>query len=314
MKDPTLSKREVCVCVCTFRRPHVLETLRTIDRCDVPDRIEMRIVVVDNDTRPSAMAAVTAMSEVSRHDVRYVHRPGANISLARNAALAQAEGSHLVCFVDDDERVERSWLRALVARLDEAGCDVVLGPVTAIYGEGAPAWMQAARIHDTHPVWVDGTIRTGYAGNVMMRMDCPALVGRLFDVALGRTGGEDTAFFWAAYAAGAVIDYAPDAVLEEDVPAKRATMSWLLLRRYRSGQTHGTLLATGRTSSARFGKIAVAGAKVIACAGLFLVRLPWTVRGRIALLRGALHVGTVSGLAGTRTVESYGGDAVHGDA
>ena len=61
----------------------------------------------------------------------------ANISIARNACLEHSRGELLV-FIDDDETATPEWLASLVAKMDESGADVVLGPVKAIYGTPTP--------------------------------------------------------------------------------------------------------------------------------------------------------------------------------
>ena len=48
------------VCVCTFRRPSVADTLRSIRAQALPAGIALRIVVADNDDTPSARDTVAA--------------------------------------------------------------------------------------------------------------------------------------------------------------------------------------------------------------------------------------------------------------
>ena len=39
----------VSVCMCTYKRLHVVETLKSIDQQQLPEGISLEIVVVDND-------------------------------------------------------------------------------------------------------------------------------------------------------------------------------------------------------------------------------------------------------------------------
>ncbi len=107
----------------------------------------------------------------------------------------------------------------------------------------------------------------------------------------GRSGGEDSAFFAGFLAAGGKIAFAPLAVVHETVPSDRARLAWLLLRRYRMGQTHASLIAQGRPRAGRIRAAGVAVAKALACGGLAVVgaaRPAWRNR---QLMRAALHVG-----------------------
>ena len=291
------------ICVCTFRRPQLADTLRSLGAQEVPPEVSVRLVVADNDHAPSARNLVDALRADIPFDLTYVHCPAGNISVARNACLDAAKGDFLA-FIDDDCVASPGWLAALLATAEETKADAVLGPVHAIYAETAPSWMQRGDFHSTLPVCVRGAYLTGYTCNVLMRRGSPHLDGRRFDVALGRSGGEDTAFFTAIRRAGGTIAYADEAVASEAVPAERARFSWLARRRFRTGQTHGRLLAPtpGRTPD----RIALASAKVAYCAGAAIFGAFDATRRNRALLRGIMHAGVVSGLMGAREITLYG--------
>jgi succinoglycan biosynthesis protein ExoM len=302
-------RHQVDICLCTFRRPGLLaEALGSLKGLDWPPGTEGRILVVDNDDTPAAEEVVTRFARHSPVSVRYHHAPGRNISIARNAALTVSDAP-LLAFLDDDERVAPGWLTELLTRLDETGADAVLGPVRAIYSPDAPDWMQSAEPHATRPVFVQGEIRSGYTCNVLINRASPRLAGLEFDPALGRSGGEDTAFFTALARAGGRIAYAEDAVVIEDVPADRATLRWLLRRRYRMGQTHGRLVGETRRLPGRLMAAAMAGAKLAYCLGAVLIALRSEPRRNLNLMRAALHVGAVTGALGARPITLYGAAA-----
>lgn len=293
------------ICVCTFRRPAVAETLRSLGVLTVPLDVAVRIIVADNDVTPSARELIDALREEIPFEILYVHAPAQNISLARNACLEAADAD-FIAFIDDDETASPEWIADLLATARETDADAVLGPVRAIYGKDAPAWMAKGDFHSTFPVWVKGTIRTGYTCNMLLRSASPSVSGRRFSLSLGRTGGEDTEFFSGLYHAGGKIEFAPDAWLEEPVPASRSSFSWLAKRRYRSGQTHGRLLGERHSGINRIVQIALASAKAGVCflaAGCFVLFAE--KRNRYAL-RGILHCGVVGGLLGAREIALYG--------
>ncbi|TIT86235.1 MAG: glycosyltransferase family 2 protein, partial [Mesorhizobium sp.] len=46
--------RSIDICVCTFRRPELADTLRSIAAMDRPAGFEIGVVLADNDDQPSA--------------------------------------------------------------------------------------------------------------------------------------------------------------------------------------------------------------------------------------------------------------------
>lgn len=300
----TQNSMAVEIAVCTFRRPQIKDTLASLAAQQVPSGVQISILVIDNDETPSAGPLVDAFAEDSPVSVRYRHCPMGNISIARNGALDAAEARFLA-FIDDDEIAAPTWIDGLVKTQRQTEADVVLGPVEAVYSDTAPAWMRRANPHSTAPVAVNGTIKTGYSCNVLIDLESSAVSGLRFDLALGRSGGEDTAYFTQAYRAGARFALAKDAIVREAVPEYRARLSWLTKRRFRSGQTHGRLLAEKRSRPGKLSALGLAALKVTYCLGCALVTLPNAARRNSAILRGALHIGTLSGLSGMRPITLY---------
>lgn len=298
-----MKQARIDIGVCTFRRPQLAEALDSLGAIDVPAGTRLRIVVADNDHEPSAAAIVARKAKELPHEIVHVHCPASNISIARNACLDAAEGDFLA-FLDDDCAASPRWLTELVATGKATGADAVLGPVRAIYGTAAPAWMRAGDFHSTMPVFARGEIITGYTCNVLINRKSPAFEGLRFDLALGRTGGEDTQFFTQMHRAGGRLAFASEAWASEPVPDHRARFGWLMQRRFRTGQTHGRLLAVsgGRRAKA----LALAAAKMSYCAGAALLALPAATARNRAILRGVMHAGVIGGLAGMNEIVLYG--------
>ncbi|NRQ16367.1 glycosyltransferase [Ensifer sesbaniae] len=301
----TIARKRIDIAVCTFRRPELAETLHSLALITVPADFDIRVIVADNDTTPSAEALVNQMRPTMPFEILYVHCPASNISIARNACLDNSTG-HYLAFVDDDETVSRTWLVQLLDTAFATGADVVLGPVHAEYALSAPNWMRRGDFHSTRPVWVNGEIRTGYTCNVLLDLTRPVLSGRRFNLALGRTGGEDTEFFRHMHAAGGRLAYAPEALVFEPVPEKRARLAWLAKRRFRSGQTHGRLLSEPGQPARQVVEIARAMAKSGYCAAASLLLLGSPVARSRYALRAIMHAGVVSGLLGVRELQQYG--------
>ncbi|TGQ81559.1 glycosyltransferase family 2 protein [Mesorhizobium sp. M00.F.Ca.ET.151.01.1.1] len=297
--------RRIDIGVCTFRRPELAETLRSLAALAMPDGFEVGVIVADNDDTPSARELVATLSRDLKLTVRYRHCPARNISIARNACLDASEADFLA-FIDDDETATARWLAELVATAEESGATAVLGPVRALYRPDAPDWMRRGDFHSTLPVRVRGEIRTGYTCNVLLRMGSDSLRGRRFSLARGQTGGEDTEFFDQMHKAGGRIAFAPEAWVDEAVPQARAAFDWLSRRRFRVGQTHGHLLGRDAGGIARVKQAALAAAKAAYCFAAALPVVASPIRRNRSVLRGIMHVGVVSGLVGVRELRLYG--------
>ncbi|GAK69690.1 glycosyltransferase [Agrobacterium rubi] len=302
---PASQPVKVDIGICTYRRPAVVATLLSLFELTVPKDVNVRLIVADNDAEPSAKASIDRLRETSPFEITYVHCPKSNISIARNACLSTTDADYLV-FIDDDETAPREWLVELLKTADETGAEAVLGPVTAVYKPTVPDWMRKGDFHSTLPVWVNGKIITGYTCNTLLRMKAPSVAGRRFALSLGQSGGEDTHFFSHMHAEGGRIAFAEKALLSEPVPDTRASFMWLAKRRFRSGQTHGRLLAEKKPGIRRVVQVVIAAAKIIACAGMAALSAFDPVRRNKQLLRVALHMGSLSGAFGVREIRQYG--------
>ncbi|MGE6739509.1 glycosyltransferase family A protein [Allorhizobium pseudoryzae] len=304
-REHALSHLYVDIGICTFRRPELEATLLSLFQLVVPAGVRLRLIVADNDATPSAFELFERLRPQSPFEMSYLHCPRSNISIARNACLTASDGDYLA-FIDDDEIASPEWLAELLATAEATTADAVLGPVRAIYAEDAPAWMRNGDFHSTRPVWVGSSIRTGYTCNALLDMRSPQVRGRRFALMLGQSGGEDTDFFTRVTDSGGHIAFAERAWLSEPVPAHRARFGWLMKRRFRSGQTHGRILAARHGVAGRGRQFAIAASKAAYCglAALFSLLSP-EARNR-HLLRGALHVGAMTGIIGVREIRQYG--------
>lgn len=292
---------EICIdiCICTFRRPGLAQTLQSIAE---QGEFQVRVVVADNDETPSAEDLVRREAHRLNLRCHYLHAPARNISVARNACLDAAHAP-LVAFLDDDEIAVRGWLSALVTRLNQGDADVVFGPVQAVYDPTAPAWLREGDFHSTRVVVLpDHSVQTGYAGNCLMRAE--VIGDERFDLSLGVSGGEDTEFFFRLCRKGARLVEAPEAIAYEPVSKAREKFTWLLKRSFRSGQTHARILLS--SGAKRLPSAVLTAAKFAYCvaAAAFFAWRP--LLARRSLIRGALHAGATARLLGAQDVSIYG--------
>jgi succinoglycan biosynthesis protein ExoM len=297
------------ICVCTFRRPSLALTLRSIAAQVVSGPISLRVIVADNDDSPSARALTEEICAECDMSFLYLHAPARNISIARNMCISRADAP-LIAFIDDDEQAGSGWLAALMATLDDSGADIVFGPVVAIYDTAAPAWLRRADLHSIKPViGAEGVIKTGYTSNVLLkRAVLHSVPGLRFAESLGRSGGEDTVFFHDLYEAGARLAFSAAAVVTEAVPAERGRMSWLVRRAFRMGQTHARILNKGIKPGNfvnRLPAIGLAAAKSATCLGGAVLGAGPGGAWRRQCFRAAMHAGVVAKLFGLRDVSLY---------
>jgi succinoglycan biosynthesis protein ExoM len=289
------------LCICSYKRPEITDLLRQVSEQTGFPRDRLRVIVADN--TEDAMMRERAIEAGKAHNLnlRYVHAPANNISIARNACLDHAEAPW-VAFLDDDETPTPDWLGALWREALAGQWDAVLGPVKALYPPQAPSWLTLGDFHSTAPVWVRGRIRTAYTGNVLFRREKVERLHLRFREELGKSGGEDEDFFYRLFDAGGRIGFAADAIVYETVPPDRAHFTWLMRRNFRAGQSHGARL---NQRGKRLRDITIASAKASWCCAAAAICAAHTIRRNRFLTRAALHVGVVARLMRIKQIELY---------
>ncbi|MEL6744901.1 MAG: glycosyltransferase family 2 protein, partial [Pseudomonadota bacterium] len=272
---------KIDVCICTFRRPSVVQTLESIERAVLPNEVDLEVLVVDNDEKPSARERTTTAAENMSIPVRYLHVSGANISIARNACLENTQAEWLA-FLDDDETVEVNWLLELLKRQKETGADAVFGHSVADYEPDAPEWIQAGDFHSQFAQVRGGVVETGHTCNALVRWTNTPWQGERFDLERGRSGGEDTAFFFRLRDHGAHFAIADRALVHEPVSEERMKLAWLTKRRFRVGQSYAASAVSLSQRVVLFGSAFFKSAYCFICA----VLTSFTHRGPYWLLRG----------------------------
>ncbi|MCV2396352.1 glycosyltransferase [Actinotalea sp. M2MS4P-6] len=278
----------------TFRRPDdlaaALPTL--VDAVQATPGAEL--LVIDNDTVPSARATVEEWSQA--HPVRNVHEPRPGIAAARNRGLAEAAASDVVVFIDDDERPGDGWLDALVATYRRFECVGVAGRVVSEFTGPLDPWLVAGGWFDRldHPT---GTVVPVVAtNNLLLDMSSVRSWSLRFDEEFGLTGGSDTVFALEAGRRGGTFVWCSEAAVVDVVPAARATRRWVVRRALRSGNsgaraqvhvTHGRERLAARATFAAKGLARLVAGSARAAFGTVTRNLGARSRGTRTAARGA---------------------------
>jgi succinoglycan biosynthesis protein ExoM len=292
----------ISVCICTYKRPALLKRLlEGVEKQDTGGLFMLSIVVVDNDRQRSAEAAVSEFASSTDIPVKYRIEARQNIALARNYAVASADGDY-IAFIDDDEFLTSStWLLTLFNAVQKYGADGVCGPVKPHFEAGTPRWVVEGKFYD-RPSYKTGLVidwKKGRTGNTLLKRQVLVSSGEPFRPEF-RTG-EDQDLFRRLIEKGYVFIWCHEAMAYETVPPVRWSRTFMLRRALLRGQTslrHPTFGAREVISSL----IAVPA---------YTVALPFALawgQGRFMLLLVRLcdHLGRLLALVGVNPVrEAY---------
>jgi glycosyltransferase involved in cell wall biosynthesis len=290
--------RPIVVTVATYRRPRLLaDLLRSLE--SMSSKRTFRVVVVDNDA--DASAREVALS--SALEVTYVVESAPGIAEARNRGLDEVTSADsAVVFVDDDERVAVDWLDRLVDGWREQGTEVVTGPVVSVFASDCPRWIVDGGFIQ-RPRHRTGTrISTAATNNTLLSVAAWESAGRpRFDPSFSETGvaTQRSSRCWSA---GARIAWIDEALVEEDVPADRATFRWIWRRAVRGGNVQARVQSLGTRRGAMAARVA---ASLPYRAVRLVLGLVWYRRLRAEdLIPLAWQCGLVGGLSG-RLIKEY---------
>lgn len=229
----------IVICVCTFKRAKLLkECLESITKITLPSSAEVHMLVVDNDPEQASHEFTQSLNDSFPIPLHYVCEPRQGIPCARNKAIEvahQLDADYFV-FIDDDERVEPDWLVQLVGYCRSKGGQAVIhGGVEQELPVGTPAHIQA--VYQRKKRKTGDSLNACATNNVIVPIRVTRDLGLRFDESNPLAGGTDTIFFTEARAKGVQIFECSEAQVKETIPASRATLAWMLKRKYRAGIT-----------------------------------------------------------------------------
>jgi glycosyltransferase involved in cell wall biosynthesis len=299
----------VAICIATYRRPRMLETLlKALDRLTfrkMPEPL-VTVVVIDNDADASAREAVERAAGRARWPLCYGIEPRRGISYARNCGVAAVgKDCDFVVFIDDDEVPRRNWLEELLFVQANQDADVVAGPVLSRFEVLPPAWIERGRCFERQRYRTGQQVAAAGAGNVLIRASQLARQSGPFDTRFALSGAEDTHLFMRLHKGGARMVWADEAVVEERVPQSRVNWRWVLQRAYRGGNGYALCELDLRPGlKVRCVRVAKGAARVIQGLGILALAPAFGIAGLLAgSTRVCLGLGMLTGVFGHRYEE-----------
>ncbi len=225
------------VVVPTYNRSRLLRAaVESLLRAPVPPGLEVRILVVDNNSPDDTAAVVKELQANASLPIQYVFEPRQGLSSARNAGI-EAGTSEIVGFIDDDEQIDAIWYQVLAREFADPDTQFIGGPYLPNWAAPAPAWLPPGyhAVIGAIPPKPRARLDTKFAGNLMggncaLRRTVFARVG-MYSPALGRSSkgllsDEDSEFFGRVRAAGLIGMYVPDFAIHHYIPRERLTRNY----------------------------------------------------------------------------------------
>ena len=265
----------ISICVCTYKRPLLQSTLRSLMQQAVPCGWAIEVVIIDNDSEGSARTMVERFALETPFPTRYAIESRKGLSYARNRALDLAEGDWLA-WLDDDERADRDWLAKLINTAQQYAADAVVGVVLPDFECPPNKWLIAARAFEWCLPKTGSPIGMSEArtGNAFLNAKFLNRKGLRFDNRFNTTGGEDSDFFRRLLDQGGLVVSTREAVVHEFITRERMTRRYIVRRALRVGEVYARVnhLHGGRRKMAA--DLMRAGFNVMAAGILTLISLP----------------------------------------
>jgi len=231
----------ITVAICTWNRAENLRrTLEELTRIVLPALCDWELLVVNNCCTDHTDDVVGSFR--SRLPIRLLHETTPGLSYARNLAVREATGSHIV-WTDDDVLVDPNWLCALMAEFERYNAAWVFGPSEPEWPGAPPSWYSPRFLGyfagldygpETHVVtdWHEPFFGLNFAGTREAHI---ALGGFRNEFGLRGTDGgvgEDVDMFQRAFRAGMTIVYTPHACVRHVIPVARVRKQYYRRREW----------------------------------------------------------------------------------
>jgi succinoglycan biosynthesis protein ExoM len=199
---------------------------------NVPEDVDISVIIVDNDYNLSARETVEIYTSQCRFPVIYGIEKKRGIAFARNKVLSiakQYKATELI-FIDDDEYVDKQWLELLWNYYLTNIVDVIWGYVKTVYPENTPKWIVDGSFYQLPKLVTGQRYYTAYSGNVLFNFQKLVIDYKLsFDETFDAFG-EDEDFFTRSASKGAIIHFLAEAIVYEELDYSRMNARYYFKR------------------------------------------------------------------------------------
>ena len=232
--------KSIAISCNTFLRPEILEkTLNSIAKLHIPDGIEIKVLVVDNDADASAQAVVKQIQTDFPFEITYKVEEKRGLASARNRLLKAAInlGVSHIAILDDDDVADAEWLYNLVDLYNtQENAFIISGPEYCCFDGDFPDYLTNNNIFVKKTTKKKGEIRKVCSThNAFFPLSIVKDNDIWFDSSFVFMGGEDGDFFYRAGKSGYTIVFNPDAIVREINGKDRVNARWILSRNFYNG-------------------------------------------------------------------------------
>ena len=214
--------------------------LQSLENIIYPAGVVVAIDIIENNTEKELAAVIQKASDKIEIEVSHHWVSTLGIPIARNAALKiakESDATHII-FIDDDERVDPSWLTNLwQTYLTFEENSIIQGAVIS-----SIQTTKNKHLHDQFQRVLKTTgerLKFCATNNVIIQLKTLEAHHLTFDESRPLAGGTDSKLFREAYRIGLPMIYCAEAIVYEDIPEERVRIGWLSKRNFRVGLTHG---------------------------------------------------------------------------
>ncbi len=246
-----MSSIDISVIICTHNRAFLLpEVLNSLEKTEMPENIEIELVIVDNACSDNSFQVITEHVKKSKFKIHPLKEPKQGKTFALNTAINNAAGD-LLAFVDDDHIVSPGYFKAIrSAAANYPDCNIFCGRITPNWDGTEPPWIHDDTRYPIRPfpipnfnmgdsvleVQLDKGMFIPGAGNLVIKRSVFKNVG-LFSEEFGPKGhnlqgGEDLEFIRRALKHGERLMYIPEILQYHHVDKNKLTLNYLIKKAY----------------------------------------------------------------------------------
>jgi len=233
----------ISVILCTYNRHlYLRKVLDSIAGSVVPETVDWEVLVVDNNSSDQTPEVAKEFAVRYPGRFRYVFEPQQGKSYALNSGIRESRGD-VLAFVDDDVKVEQTWLWNLTRALDDGAWAGAGGRTLLAEAFSPPRWLSLSGPHNLggvlaalfdlgdEPCALDAP---PYGANMAFRKEMFEKYGP-FRTDMGPSAdreiprpNEDTEFGRRLMAARERLRYEPSAIVYHPVPRNRIQKDYFL--------------------------------------------------------------------------------------